>query len=290
MTVIAVAAAKSSPGVSTIAELLAQMGKGATRRRILIDCDPAGGEWLLRAGVAHEPGLASLAMAGRRGLASGEVLNHLQRLGDGLEVVVAPAAARQATSALEIVGPLLVEHLRAIAGLDAVVDCGALATQSAVLPLVRSADLVVLVARPTAAAMIHLAPWVAQFTADAAPVVVVVVEHGQRAGGEAAYRPSEVAEALGVEVLGPVANDPAGAARLYVEPGRLGRLARSPLVHSMLPVATGVFERFGFGAGAAPAVLTHTPPPVVASAVGVGGRPAWPWRSPGASDDDTAQR
>jgi len=273
MTMIAVAAAKSSPGTSTVAELLAQLAD-SVRRRVLIDCDPAGGDWLLRPGVTPEPGLASLAMAGRRGLAAMEVLNHVQLLGDGLEVVVAPAAARQASSALDIIANQLVAHLRDVDA-DAIVDCGGLTPSSPALPLAQAADAVVLVARPTASAMVHVAPWVEQLTTGGARVVVVLVEHGHRPA-ELAYRPAEVAEALGVEVLGPVADDPATSAALYAAPGRLSRFTRSRLVRSMVPVAAAVFAAT---ASTVRPTATAVQPLGDALPVSVGARPAWPWQS-----------
>lgn len=242
MTIIAVTAAKSSPGVSTVAELLAQLGE-PERRRVLVDADPAGGEWLLRSGVAHEPGLASLAVASRRGLAPGEVAEHVQRLGDGLGVIVAPAAARQAAAALELVGESLVDHLRAD-GVGAVADCGMLSAASPALPVVRAADLVVLVSRSTASGLVHLAPWVEQqLSGEGLPLAVVLVSHGHKARRESAYSEADVAEALGVEVLGTMADDPDSAARLFAEPGRLARLANGPLVRSMRPVATAAHAR-----------------------------------------------
>ncbi len=241
MSVIAVVAAKSSPGVSTLAELLVQL-RPTGRRCVLVDCDPAGGDWLLRPGVSPEPGLVSFATAGRRELGPDELLAHLQPVGEGLEVLVAPAAARQASGALDLVGERLVAHLRALPALDAVVDCGTLAPTSPSLPLVRGADLVVLLSRATARAMVHLAPWVEQLVGEGSAVAVVLVDRGG-ARQEPAYRPVEVAEALGVEVLGPLADDAAAAARLYAEPGRMGTLSRSALVRTATPVAEAVFAR-----------------------------------------------
>ena len=257
MTVIAVTAAKSSPGVSTVAEVMAQLGV-PENRRVLVDADPSGGEWLLRAGVAHEPGLASLAVASRRGLAPGEVAEHVQRLGDGLGVIVAPAAARQVTSALELVGASLVDHLRAD-GVDAVVDCGMLSALSPALPVVRAADLLVLVSRSTPSGLVHLAPWAEQLGGEGVPLALVLVDHGHKARREAAYSEADVAEALGVEVLGTMADDPDSAARLFAEPGRLARLANSRLVRSMRPVATAAHARAAAagtrsGQGSAPLV------------------------------------
>ncbi len=186
MSLIAVAGAKSSPGVSTLAELLVQL-RPSERRCVLADCDPAGGDWLLRPGVSPEPGLVSFATAGRRELVPDELLAHLQQVGEGLEVLVAPAAARQASGALELLGERVVPHLRALPALDAVADCGLLSPTSPALPLVRGADLVVLVSRSTARAMVHLAPWVEQLVGEGSAVVVVMVD---RAGArhEATYR------------------------------------------------------------------------------------------------------
>ncbi len=241
MSVVAVAAAKSSPGVTTLVELLAQL-RSATRRCVLADCDPSGGDWLLRPGVAPEPGLVSLAAAGRRQLEAEALLAHLQRFGESLEVLVAPAAARQASGALGLLAERLVEHLRALGAMDVVVDCGCLSPASPALPLVRGADLAVLVSRPTARAMVHLAPWVDQLVGEGVATVVVLVA-GPRTAHEPAYRAEEVAEALGVDVLGPLAHDAAAAARLFQEPGRLTSLRGSALVTSAATVAEVLFAR-----------------------------------------------
>lgn len=271
MTVIAVTAAKSSPGVSTVAELVAQLGAPGGRR-LLVDADPSGGEWLLRAGVAHEPGLASLAVASRRGLAPGEVAEHVQRLGDGLGVIVAPAAARQATSALDLVGESLVDHLHAD-GVDAVADCGMLSAASPALPVVRAADLVVLVSRSTASGLVHLAPWVEQLSGEGLSLAVVLVQHGHKARRETAYSEADVAESLGVEVLGSMADDPGAASRLFAEPGRLARLADSRLVRSMRPVAAAAHARAAAAGnrserGSAPPVAAASAPALGAYAFG----------------------
>ena len=126
MSLVAVASAKFSPGVTTLAQLLV-LRWPSQRRCILVDCDPSGSEWLLRPGVAAEPGLVTLAMAGRRELTAGAVFEHTQTLGEpGLEVVVGPAAARQATSALEILGERLGAHLASLGDVDVVADCGRL--------------------------------------------------------------------------------------------------------------------------------------------------------------------
>lgn len=238
MTLIALASAKSSPGATTVAELVV-LRRPTDRRCVLVDCDPAGSDWLLRPGVAPEPGLVSLAMAGRRDLDPGAALAHIQTVGDGLEVVVAPAAARQATGALDLLGDRLGAHLAGLAGVDVVADCGRLDQGSPALGVLAAADIAVLVARPAVSDLVHLAPWVEQLSA-LCTVAVVLVGSG-RGGHQVAYEPAEIAEALGVAVLGVVADDPHAAARLFAQPGSVAGLLRTRLVASATTVAAAVF-------------------------------------------------
>lgn len=232
MTIIAVASAKGSPGASTFTELLVGLWPAAAHP-VLVDCDPAGGEWLLRPGVAAEPGLVTLAMAGRRELASGAALSHVQLVGTtpGLDILVAPAAARQSASALEILGDRLGTHLRSLDDVDVIIDCGRLAQRSPALATVSAADLVVLVSRPTVSEMVHLAPWVEQLVGEGRQVGVVLVG-GQWRHSQVIYQPAEVAEALGVPVFGSIDHDPAALGRLWSQPGSLAGLGRSRLVRS----------------------------------------------------------
>ncbi len=239
MSVVAVASAKGSPGVSTIAELMVGLWPPGTHG-VLVDCDPAGGEWLLRPGVASEPNLVTLAMAGRRELVPGAALSHVQVVGSGLDVLVAPAAARQAASALEILGDRLGAHLRALVGVDVIVDCGRLAQRSPALGVVASADLIVLVSRATVSEMVHLAPWVEQLLQEGRRVGVVLVG-GQWRHQNVVYQPAEVAEALGVPVFGTIDHDPTAVARLWAQPGSLAGLSRSRLVRSARATTAAVF-------------------------------------------------
>lgn len=240
MRLIAVASAKSSPGASTGSELLVQRRPTSERRCLLLDCDPAGSEWLLRPGVKAEPSTVTLAMAGRRTLAPEAVLDEVQTVGDGMEVVVGPVAARQAASALEILGDRLGAHLRSLDDIDVVADCGRLAQRSPALGVVAAADLVVLVSRPTVAEVIHLAPWVEQLVSEGCQVGLVLVG-GRRGRQLVAYEPEEIADALGVPVLGVMADDASAAARVFAQPGSLAGLWRSRLVRSVSVLAPAVF-------------------------------------------------
>ncbi len=238
MTVIAVASAKFSPGVTTTAELLVAL-RPPGRRCVLVDCDPAGGEWLLRPGVAAEPGLVTLAMAGRRDLEPGALWEHVQVVGDGLEVVMAPAASRQAASALEIVAERLGAQLRSLGDSEAVLDCGRLSPTSPAMPLLRAADQVLVVSRSNVAEIVHLAPCIEQLEADGYPVGVVLVD-ARRGCPDASYRSAEVAEALGVDVVGVLPDDAGTAGRLFAQPGSTAGLVRSRLVRAAAALAARV--------------------------------------------------
>ena len=239
MSLLAVATAKFSPGASTLAELAVLLGPQGSER-LLVDCDPAGSEWLLRPGVRPEPSLVTLAMAGRRELAPQAVAAHAQTVA-GLDVVVGPAAGRQASSALDILGDRLGAHLAGLGDLAVVADCGRLAPRSPALGVVHAADLVVLVGRCTVSEMVHLAPWVEQLRSEARPVAVVLVDRPRRGRREIGYGPAEVAEALGVPVLGSLADDVGGAGRLFAQPGSLVGLWRTRLVRSARPVVNAMW-------------------------------------------------
>jgi len=242
VSLIAVASAKFSPGVTTWAQLLV-LRRPSQRRCILVDCDPSGSEWLLRPGVAPEPGLVTLAMAGRRELAAGAVLEHTQSVGEpGLEVVVGPAAARQATSALDILGERLGAHLAALPDVDVVADCGRLDPRSPALGLLAKAQLVLLVARPAVSDLVHLAPWVEQLGGERLAVVLV---GGGRGPHQVAYEPQEIADALGAPVLGVLADDAPAAARVFAQPGSLVGMFRTRLVRSTDALAAGAFAVAG---------------------------------------------
>jgi len=237
VSLIAVASAKFSPGVTTLTQLLV-LRRPSERRCLLVDCDPAGSEWPLRPGVVPEPSLVTLAMAGRRELAAGAVLEHTQTVGeDGLELLVAPAAARRATSALDILGERLGPHLASLPDVDVVVDCGRLDQRSPVLGLLSTAHLVVLVGRRAVTDMVHLAPWVEQLGGDR--LALVLVGGGRR--GLVGYEPQEIADGLDVPVLGLLADDASAAARLFAQPGSLVGLWRTRLVRSASELAASAF-------------------------------------------------
>ena len=126
MALIAVAADKGAPGVTTACIALAAVWP---RQVLLAECDPAGGDlacWLPAAGGGQlDPGrgLLSLAVAARRGLRPGQVLEHTQKISGGLDVLAGVVTAEQGTG-LELLWGPVGAALAQLPGLDVIADCG----------------------------------------------------------------------------------------------------------------------------------------------------------------------
>ena len=99
MALIALAADKGSPGVTTAAVALAAVWP---RRVLLAETDPAGGDLVYRSAAAHggplnpNTGMLSIAATARRGLVPDQLWDHVQPLSGGLEVLVGLGIAEQA--------------------------------------------------------------------------------------------------------------------------------------------------------------------------------------------------
>lgn len=224
MSILAFGSAKASPGVTTSLLAMAAVWP-ADRSLLLVEADPDGGVLSTRCGLAAEPGLSTLAVAGRRSMPLGELARHVQRLpGGDVDVLVGPPSAEQSRRALELgAGPLAVA-LRELPGTDVLVDLGRLTPAATTWPLVDAADRVVLVARPRLEELQLLPARLRALTgAGVAPSLVLV--------GERPYSPTEVTTALDVDVLAVLADDPRAAAALTGEPGVAG-LRRSLLLRS----------------------------------------------------------
>jgi hypothetical protein len=225
---VAVVSVKGSPGVTTFSLALAARWP-VPARTLVVEADPSGGDIALRFSLASTPGLVSLAAAARQSHDPGLVWQHAQCLPGGLPVVSAPPdtdGARAALSALAepITGAELIRTAANPPDTAVIVDCGRIDAGSAALPIVRSADALVLLSRAHADDLAHLArrlPVIGRWTPR--PVLLLV------GGG---YAPHEVARELGVPPLGRVPDDPRGAAVLCGRPRlRWGRSvpARSAL-------------------------------------------------------------
>ena len=109
MALIAVAADKGAPGVTTTALALAAVWP---RPVLLAECDPAGGDLVYRLPAADggrlDPrrGLLSLAVAARRGLQPHQAWEHTQKLSGGLDILTGVTNAEQGAGLNLLWGPV----------------------------------------------------------------------------------------------------------------------------------------------------------------------------------------
>lgn len=251
MSVLAIGSVRSC-GATTLATGLARTWVPG-RRLLLVELDPAGGVLAARFGLAAEPGLVSLATAARRHGEQDLVWQHTQQLtDDGPAVLVGPAATGQARAALGMLTDRLADLGRL--GADMVADCGRLDPDSPAWPVVVAADLLVVAARPQLADLHSLAGWLEGRRPEVTALGVVLI-------GDGPYPPSEVADALGVEVLAALPTDRDGAAAVNAStPARA--LARTRLGRGLASLAeTLAGARSGSGTG--PTQPDDTEVPVV---------------------------
>jgi MinD-like ATPase involved in chromosome partitioning or flagellar assembly len=223
VTVVALASAKGSPGVTTAALLLAGAWP-VPRRAFLVEADPAGGDLAAWFQLGADPGLVSLVAAGRHDLAADIVRDHAQPLpgGNPVEAVFAPASVEQSTAALAASRGRLGPALDGL-GCDVLVDCGRLDASSPVAELAATADLLVWVVRPSVGDVHHLAGRVPTLRRTGPTAVLVI--------GESPYTADDVAGAVGVAPLGSLPRDDRAAAALRGETA-VRHLEKLPLLRS----------------------------------------------------------
>ncbi|WP_184727171.1 chromosome partitioning protein [Saccharopolyspora phatthalungensis] len=211
-------------------------------RCVLIECDPSGGDIATRFSLPSSPGLVSLAAAARRTIEAGLLWQHTQPLPGGLPVVAAPPGADHARAALAALAPGRADEgvLQLAAGApDTVViaDCGRVDPGSVVLPIVRSADVLLVLSRAHADDLAHVATRLNTVSRWSARPGLLLVGEG--------YSTAEVSRELGVPAMGRIPEDRRGAAVLC---GRRGR-RRGPSRSALGRTARGVAQ----------AVLGHSP-------------------------------
>ncbi|MGH9191111.1 MAG: chromosome partitioning protein [Acidimicrobiales bacterium] len=243
MAYVAFASAKASPGVTTTVTALAATWP-RDRDLVVAELDPAGGDLGVRFDLATEPGLVTLAAAGRRELDRSTFVGHTQRLpfadrsgadGDSegavRRVLVGPVAADQAGAALAALRGGLPGVLSSLSA-DVLVDCGRLDPSSAVHDVVTEADLLVVVTRPVVAEVHHLAARLSALRPKALSLLLV---------GDRPYSVAEVADAVGASPLGTLPFDDRAAAALTVGHTNGARiLRRSRLLRDARALAEGL--------------------------------------------------
>jgi hypothetical protein len=222
MTLVAFVSGRS-PGLTTAVHALALTWPSA-RRALVAELDPDGGTLAVRHQLPPEPGLTTLAAAGRRGLVPDIVLQHCRVLADGTPVLLGPTAPERAMQTFSLLGPRLATALDAIAGVDVLADCGRVDTQSPALEVIRAARYVVAVVTPTIEGVAHVHTRLSSLGLPPGRVAAVTV-------GQRPYRPDDVGAALGVPVIGVLADDRKGADALAEgRPAINGQLLRSATV------------------------------------------------------------
>jgi len=245
MALIAVAADKGSPGVTTSSVALAAVWP---RPVLLAECDPAGGDLVYRLPAAGggqldvRRGLLSLAVAARHGLQPRQVWEHTQKLHGGLDVLAGVTSAEQGAGLEALwgqVGAVLSAHPQA----DVIADCGRVGADGPFYDLLAHAAAVVLITRPDLGEVVRLRDRVSAVSAGlqrrgrpgVQVGVVVIAEH--KVFGNAV---AEIGRALadgrrpGV-VIGGIAFEPKSADQLRGQWG--GKLDRSLLIRTARQIA-----------------------------------------------------
>ena len=212
MTAVALCSVKASPGVTTTAQALAEVWPGE-RELLFAELDGAGGDLAARLDRLPEPGLVSLAAAGRRGLDPALVLEHTQATSDATRLLLAPPSARQASAALELLGDALADVMSSLDGFDVVMDCGRLDVGSSRTPWLASAGQLFLVLRPSAAEVAHVTAAIADLRIQHEHISLIVVGEPGPARHHL-YPADEVAAAVGVDVAAVIADDDRAAGAL----------------------------------------------------------------------------
>jgi MinD-like ATPase involved in chromosome partitioning or flagellar assembly len=258
---IALASAKGSPGVTTAVAALAATWP-VDRDLLVVEIDPAGGDLVVRFDLATEPGLVTLAAAGRRELTPETLLGHTQALpavageqGPSRRVLVAPVSAEQAAASLSALRGGLARALDHVDA-DVLVDCGRLDPASAAFEVAMAADLLVMVARPVVAEVHHLSSRLGSIKHQALSLLLV---------GDKPYSVSEVAQTVGANPLGTLPADARAAAVLTDgHPNAVRVLRRSRLLRDAVALSDGLATWLGPGArsgSAAAAADASSPTP-----------------------------
>lgn len=270
--IVTVCADKGSPGVSTVATVLAMVWPG---ERLLLEADPSGGDAALRLRtpqgrlLARQPTVRGLAVDARGGVLPRPVSGYAQQTSLGVPVI--PAADMSSADLRRIAPqwPAVAKVAAAWTG-TVVADLGRLQENSAAGWLASASASVLLVGRAGTEGMYHLRVRAAALagrlgspSAGRSPLAVALICPARQ--HTAALR--DLAEHLGadpgterVPVAGWIAEDPRGARALWEgRPGR--RLTGSALVASTIGVAETLLSWGRPPAGTEP-VPAATPEPV----------------------------
>jgi hypothetical protein len=239
MSLITVAAAKGSPGVTTTA---LAFGALWPRQVLVAECDAAGADVPLRmptvdGGVLDpERGLLSLAAAGRRGMSAELVLAHSQRVLGGLEVLVGVRVAEQAAGMTNL-WPVLGATLDSLPGYDVIADLGRIGATTPQSALLRSSRLLVMVSSAEPSAVVHLrerltmlAPTLDPSSPVGTPIAVAVIAPPKDTEAVNQIRDALQRTDVPLHAIWHLAHDPKGAG--FFRGHVTGRADRTVLIRS----------------------------------------------------------
>jgi hypothetical protein len=264
MALFVLMSARGAPGVTTTALALALLWPRPT---VLLEADVSGSSSVaagyLRGTLRPQRGLINLAVAHRSGtLGPDSIREQAVALTDDESRWLVPALANadqvgSMTGELwDRVGATLTAVSRA--GTDVIVDAGRAGAVNGPEPLLRYADLVLLVVRTSLDAVVSARARVGQLRGAAADSVPGVDALGLLLVGDGRpHRAGDVSKAVGLPVIATVSHDEANAQVLSHGAPRSRRFDTSPLVRSIRSAADEVQR-------AAAARQAHLAPPLLA--------------------------
>jgi hypothetical protein len=207
MSVIGMASAKGSPGVSTAA--LALMAAWPADASLLVcDLDPAGGDLATWLELDATPNLSTLAAESRHLLDTDGLLAHAHQVSEGVRLVAGAQTPEEATVALELLARAGLGRTFRALGVEhhVLLDLGRLEGRSPANGLLSQLDELLVVLRPTWSQVRHVANRLGSWSSET-PVNLLLV-------GDGPYRSGEVSDALGRPVVGVLAEDSTAAGAL----------------------------------------------------------------------------
>lgn len=236
MAVLSLFSASGAPGVTVTSLGLALAWQ---RHVMLLDADASGSSSVLagylQGQTVHDRGLLDLAVANRVGNLSSAIATVSMPLpGSSVQFVPGIRSFQQAASVAPLWEPLS-GVLRGMEqrGVDVVVDAGRIGLENAALPIVRSADLSLLVVRSDLPAVAGARAWAhslhEQLTAvgSAHQLGVLLVGPGRP------YSSREIRSVLGLPVVAEIPWDPQGAHVYYAGATPKKNFASGPLNRSL---------------------------------------------------------
>jgi hypothetical protein len=205
---------------------------------LFAECDPTGGDVAAWAQLPTTPGWSSAVSGGDRSWEA--IADHAQQLPSGLRVMVAPARAAQAHSAVSEAARSFAGLLVAAPDVVTVADCGRVEFDT---PLwAAPAQLTLLLVRQSVVSAPATIPRVDRAVEALGVLRSACRQVGVVLIGGAPYRSSEIAGALGAELFGVLPEDASGAA-LVAGGWTVGkRASRSPLARAAADLGRRVVE------------------------------------------------